>query len=274
MESAPMMFRSCSKTFRDAGWTDGHRRSITLRFEESSMAVSGIGHFVLIIEDRNGRVMSEVEGVCRSGRPAERERVRLLGAVYVVTKVELQEAETATKKPQTDRRYFEPLVYIRPLGSRTAPAGDDSEKAKGQGKHSLFPTTHEGSRQVLPFRPPVEGRSAALASEVLPVGLVANLVMVGYRLQADDWDNDRALAAELLRTPAGDDLRPDLPSRFELLSRTAKQNLVACALFFGEGAGAQAAPGPIEGRADPGRRPRLALVRDGDDWSARRPRVA
>lgn len=192
------------------------------------MATHGIGYFVLVVQDRSGRAQHEIEAVSRSGRPVVGDRFHLLGTTYVVDHVDFKEDES----PKL-RNDFYPVLFLRPLGARPTGGGDDPDKPR------IFPSTHEGGRKVLPFQPPAGTALERLSAAYFPASLVLNLVAVGYRAQASDFDNDRRLAFALLRTPAGQDLKPTLPDDLGELSRLAKQNLVECLTLCGEAAVAQ-----------------------------------
>ena len=205
------------------------------------MATMGIGHFTLLVQDRSGRTIRELEAVSRSGRPLVGDRFQMLGATYVVHLVSFEEDPEPAR---TVRTYYSPQITLRPVGSRPARPNDDEDAG---GARPLFPSTHDGTRSVLPFSPPATS-TVGLTSAYLPLNLVANLVAVGYRVQATDFDNDKHLAAAILRSPAGQDLRETLPATFDLLSRTAKQCLVDVMVYFGEAveAGALQTTNPVQ----------------------------
>jgi hypothetical protein len=186
------------------------------------MSGLGIGHFYLVICDRRGEPQNEVVVVCRSGRPAKGERFAVLGTSYEVFDVEYRQDD----KPSL-RNYYNAHVFVRPWGASGPSNRDDDRKGR------VFPTTHDGSRKVLPFSPPADATFDLLSSVILPANLVANFVTLGYRAQTSDFNNDMRVAARLLRTPAGQDLRNDLAQEFDELSRLAKQNLSLCVQLFG-----------------------------------------
>jgi len=208
------------------------------------MAAMGIGHFTLLLQDRSGRTIRELEAVSRSGRPLVGDRFQFLGSTFSVHEVLFLEDEDPQK---TVRTYFSPQITLRPVGSRPPgrPEGDDP----GDRPARIFPSTHDGSRNVLPFEPPggpPGGPVGSLTAAILPLPLVANLVAIGYRAQASDFDHDKRLAALLLRSPEGQDLRETLPASFDLLSRTAKQRLVDVMVFVGDVFGNEVADGAAQ----------------------------
>jgi len=77
------------------------------------MATLGIGHFMLVVQDHTGKTVSEVDAVSRSGRPVAGDRFRLLGAIFVVDRVEFEKDESPKQ-----RNYYQPYVFLRPAGSR------------------------------------------------------------------------------------------------------------------------------------------------------------
>jgi hypothetical protein len=77
------------------------------------MATLGIGHFMLVVQDHTGKTISEVDAVSRSGRPVAGDRFRLLGAIFVVDRVEFEKDESPKQ-----RNYYKPYVFLRPAGPR------------------------------------------------------------------------------------------------------------------------------------------------------------
>jgi hypothetical protein len=226
---------------------------------------SGVGYCRLVIEDSTGKTVRDDEELCivvRSGRPDVGSQISLDFGRFVVDRVEFEPEPRARGK--TVRNYYYPILFLRPVGGvRTSPSGPGR-------KPSLFPSGHDGSRNVIAVDFVGAANASELTSTILPVNLIANLVTIGYRVQASDFDDDRRLAATLLRSDEGRFLFKDsLATMCDALSREAKANAVHSHAFFAAGTIREAAVHDEESEGR-GSRPQLKLVRDtGDGWTVR-----
>lgn len=223
---------------------------------------SGVGYCRLVMEDASGKTLRGDDDdfyiICRAGRPDAGNWIHLpdLGRFFV-DRVEFM-PESGVKM----RNNAYPVLYLRAPGAPRSPAPGGGG---GRSPHRpLFPSNHDGSRNVIPFERPGSAPSL-VGTWLLPPSLVANLVAVAYREQASDFDDDRRVAATLLRTTDGELLRPTLPAVFGALSREAKRAATQCLLYFGGTATANAHSAEAP-RDPPAMGKLLELHRAGDDW--------
>jgi hypothetical protein len=222
----------------------------------------GVGYCRLIIEDANGQTIrddDELYVVCRSGRPDTGNWVQVdqIGRFFVDRVEFLPEARGRM------RNHVYPVLFLRPTGARRTTPKDDRTHPR-----STSPQPPDGTRKVIAVDFTNGTSARRLRAEILPASLVANLVTIGYRVQASAFDYERRDSAEALRE-ADARLRDALVQVLDVLSREAKSRAVQCHLFFAgeaESSAATVPSSPAEGK----RGSHLSLVKDPEgDWHVR-----
>jgi hypothetical protein len=173
-----------------------------------------IGEFVVVVEDEDGRTVSVVPRISRSGRPMVGDEIEIAGAAYRVHRARFLDVPATTR-----RRYVGARLFARPIARGSRPLGGEPDPAP--------PFSGPRGAKVLPLR----SSGAAFDEEaILPPALVWTIVACGYREQASAFQRYHDAACALARTEDGWFLDAALPERLWTLSRAAKRSFAQVAL--------------------------------------------
>jgi|SRR5579871_3493472 len=178
-----------------------------------------LGEVEIFIEDEYGQVAATVIRSIEVENAKEGRVIRIDGEPYRVRAIDHDEIEMEHESA-LNQKILVPRLFVRPI-KNAQPIHDPDE------------TERDAPQRLPPLRLPTgKGR---LSSVGLPVGLVVAAVGSAYRQIADDLNQRRAEAAELVRQGKDWYLAPDAtPEALHALSRDAVHYHKVLGFILGE----------------------------------------